>query len=67
MGWLEGRLNGWLAWLAVIAVVTVSNPETSSVNEVPNALHVTAGNISVKEDEIIDSNGYVLFCPCMGK
>ena len=61
MSWLRGLL----AWLAAIVTITMSTPESS--NEVPNALHVTAGNISMTEDDKIDPNGYVLFCPCMGK
>lgn len=60
-------LKGLLAWLAAIVAVTMSNPESSIVDEVSNALHVTAGNFSAREDENIDPNGYVMFCPCMGK
>ena len=59
--------GSWLAWLAAIVAVTMSNSETFSDTEVSNTLHVTAGNISMKKDENIDLNGYVLFCPCMGK
>ena len=61
-------LHGCLTWLAIIAV-TVSNSDSSIDNKMNNALHVTAGNVSMKEDEniSIDPNGYVLFCPCMGK
>ena len=61
MSWLKiWMLKGWLAWLAAIVAVTMSNPESSIVDDVPNGLHVTAGNFS-------DPNGYVMFCPCMGK
>lgn len=59
MNWLQGCL----IWLAIVAV-TISNLESSNINEVPNTLHVRAGNASVKE---FDSNGYILFCPCMGE
>ena len=69
MSWLEiWILRGWLGWLAaIIAAVTMSNSESSIVDDVTNALHVTAGNLSVKEDENVDPNGFVMFCPCMGK
>ena len=62
---VENWLKDWLVFGLVI--VTMSIPKSSSVDELPNTLHVTAGNMSVKEDENVDPNGYVLFCPCMGK
>ena len=69
MNWIESWLKIWLAFgfPLGLAIVTMSNPESSSVDELPNSLHVTAGNTSVKEDENVDPNGYILFCPCMGK
>jgi len=57
----------WPTWLAIISAVAISNSVSSDVNGVPNALHVTAGNASVKEEALVDPNGYVLFCPCMGE
>lgn len=58
----------WLVWFAIVTVA-ISNLESSEVKEFPNSLHVTAGNNSVKEDKktLVDPNGYILFCPCMGE
>lgn len=58
----------YLICLGIFAI-TMSDSDSSIDNEIPNALHVTAGNVSEKEDgnTLVDPNGYVLFCPCMGK
>ena len=68
MSWLLGWLQGCLTWLAIV-IVTVSNSGSSIDTEMSNSLHVTAGNVSAKEADSVsvDPNGYVLFCPCMGK
>lgn len=63
MSWRWSWLQGCLTWLIIVAVTMSSSDD----NELPNALHVMAGNMSVKEDITADPNGYVLFCPCMGK
>lgn len=63
MSWRRSWLQGCLTWLIIGAVTTSSSDD----NELPNALHVMAGNVTVKEDITADPNGYVLFCPCMGR
>ena len=63
MSWLRDLLT----WLAAIGAVAMSNSDLTDVNGVPNALHVTASNASVKEEALVDPNGYILFCPCMGE